>query len=82
MLNKLKQNRNKIDEALTIAQTKDRIHLRNTEYTYARSLEQSGQLAEAIVHYEKANTHRYDVPRMLIDQQEQLEAYMSKTNDP
>lgn len=71
-----------MDEALTIAQTKDRIHLRNTEYAVAKNLEESGKIMEAIDHYEKANTHRYDVPRMLMDQPEQLEAYMSKTNDP
>ncbi|KAI4456192.1 hypothetical protein MML48_8g00010237 [Holotrichia oblita] len=82
LLNKLYQSRNKMDEALTIAETKDRIHLRNTEYHYARQLEQDSNYKEAIIHYEKANTHRYDVPRMLLEQPDQLQLYMSKTNDP
>lgn len=71
-----------MDEALNIAETKDRIHLRNTEYLYAKQLEQDGNYKEAIVHFEKANTHRYEVPRMLLEQMDQLQLYMSKTNDP
>ncbi|GJQ73670.1 putative intraflagellar transport protein 140 [Trypoxylus dichotomus] len=42
LLNKLYQSRNKMDEALSIAETKDRIHLKNTEYHYAQQLEQDG----------------------------------------
>lgn len=71
-----------MDKAIAIAETKDRIHLRNTEYHYARQLEQDSNYKEAIIHYEKANTYRYDVPRMLLDQPDQLQLYMSKTNDP
>lgn len=70
-----------MDEALYIAETKDRIHLKNTEYNYAMQLEQDGNYKEAIVHFEKANTHRYDVPRMLLEQTDQLHLYMSKTTD-
>lgn len=71
-----------MDVASNIAENKDRIHLRNTEHAWARSLEQTGNYKEAISHYENANTHRYDVPRMLTDRPQQLQAYMSKTKDP
>lgn len=71
-----------MDKALTTAADKDRIHLKNTEYNYARALEKDGRYKEAISHYEAANTHRFDVPRMLINHPERLESYMNKTNDP
>jgi len=31
--------------------------------------------------YEKAGTHRYDIPRMLSDHPQHLQLYMSKTKD-
>lgn len=71
-----------MEDALAVASDKDRIHLKNTEYNYARTLEKDGRLKEAIGHFENANTHRFDVPRMLINQPERLESYMNKTNDP
>lgn len=81
LLNKLYQSRNKMESAITVAETKDRIHLRSTEYAWAKSLEEAGDLTEAIDRYENANTHRYNVPRMLIDSPKDLEAYISKSND-
>lgn len=81
LLNKLLQNCNKMEEAVKIAETKDRIHLKNTYYVWAKKLEQNGDFREAAKKYEKANTHRYDVPRMLINQPELLEGYMTKTSD-
>lgn len=68
--------------AVNIAETKDRIHLRSTEYNWGKSLEESGEVTEAIIKYENANTHRYNVPRMLIDNPKELEAYVTKSNDP
>lgn len=82
LLNKLLQNRNKFEEAEKLAESKDRIHLKNTLHEWGHSLELDGEYKEAAAKYEKANTHRYDVPRMLISQPELLDAYMSKTNDP
>lgn len=70
-----------MDEAVAVAESKDRIHLKNTYHSWAKKLEQNGDFKEAAKKYEKANTHRYDVPRMLVNQPELLEAYMSKTND-
>ena len=33
------------------------------------------------VSYEKSETHRFEVPRMLVDDPEQLEQYVSKSKD-
>ncbi|KAJ8978265.1 hypothetical protein NQ317_012623 [Molorchus minor] len=79
--NKLLRNRNKMDAAHAVAESKDRINLRNTEHAWARALEDAGDLKEAAVRYERANTHLYDVPRMLSDHPQQLQAYMSKTKN-
>lgn len=81
LLNKLYQCQGKMDAATTIAETKDRIHLRSTEYVWGKTLEESGDLTEAIKKYENANTHRYNVPRMLIDNPKDLETYILKSND-
>lgn len=71
-----------MEEAVRIAESRDRIHVKNTYHAWARKLEQNGDFREAAKKYEKANTHRYDVPRMLINQPELLDAYMNKTGDP
>lgn len=70
-----------MEEAVKIAETKDRIHLKNTYHAWAKRLEQNGDFREAAKMYEKANTHRYDVPRMFGSQPEALESYMTKTTD-
>ncbi|KAF5285788.1 hypothetical protein FQA39_LY04249 [Lamprigera yunnana] len=82
LLNKFYQNLNKMDEAVSIAQTKDRIHLKNTQYVWAKRLEENGDFREAARKYENANTHVQEIPRMLIDHLEQLEAYTSNTTEP
>ncbi|XP_063916884.1 intraflagellar transport protein 140 homolog [Zophobas morio] len=82
LLNKLLRSRNKMDAAHAIAESQDRIHLKNTEHAWAKSLEQSGDLKEAAIRYERANTHKFDIPRMLLDQPQQLESFMAKTKDP
>ncbi|CAG9817936.1 unnamed protein product [Phaedon cochleariae] len=79
--NKLLRSRNKMDAAHAVAESKDRINLRNTDHAWAISLEQQGDFKEAAARYEKANTHLYDIPRMLSDHPLQLQAYMSKTKD-
>lgn len=71
-----------MDAAHAVALSKDRIHLKNTEHAWAKILEQEGDFKEAAVRYERANTHKFDIPRMLLEQPQQLEAYMTKTKDP
>lgn len=70
-----------MDAAHAVAESKDRINLRNTEYSWAKLLEQSEDFKEAAARYERANTYLYDVPRMLSDHPQQLQAYMTKTKD-
>ncbi|VEN35720.1 unnamed protein product [Callosobruchus maculatus] len=79
--NKLLRSRNQMDAAHAVAESKDRINLKNTDHAWARSLEETGDFKEAAARYERANTHLYDVPRMLSDHPQQLQAYMSKTRD-
>ncbi|XP_050298165.1 intraflagellar transport protein 140 homolog isoform X2 [Anthonomus grandis grandis] len=81
LVNQLLRARNKMAAALTLAETKDRINLKNTEYAWAKLLEKGEDFKEAALRFEKAGTHRYDVPRMLSDHPQQLQAYMSKTKD-
>lgn len=71
-----------MEEAVKIAESKDRVHLKNTYHAWAKKLEENGDFRDAAKMYEKANTHRYDVPRMFFSQSEVLEAYMANTNDP
>ena len=52
-------------EALLVAAKHDRVHLKALHHQYARHLEQLGDVQAAIAHYESANTHRSEVPRML-----------------
>ncbi|XP_066140255.1 intraflagellar transport protein 140 homolog isoform X1 [Euwallacea fornicatus] len=81
LLNKVLRCRKKMQEAHNLAETKNRINLKNTEHAWARQLERDGEFKEAAVRYEKAGTHQYDIPRMLSDHPQQLRLYMTKTKD-
>jgi intraflagellar transport protein 140 len=52
--------------ALALAEKHDRIHLKSVCYQYACALEQTGDIKNAIKFYERAGTHRTDVPRMML----------------
>lgn len=67
LLNELRQAQGDWDSAISLAEAHDRIHLRTTHYVRARGLEAEGMTDTAIEHYQKAGTHRTDVPRMLFD---------------
>lgn len=84
LLNELRQAQGDWDGAITLAEEKDRIHLRSTHYTYARILEAQGKTDAAIEHYEKAGTHRVDVPRMLFDlgRTSKLREYVDSRREP
>lgn len=76
------QNASRWDEALRIAESKDRIHLKNTYNAYGRYLEEKGEIQEAIKMYELANTHRKHIPRLLLNNPVTLEKYIQKSKDP
>ena len=66
-MNQLYQASGFWDRALDVAETKDRIHLKTTHHHYAMHLEAIGDINGAVKHFELADTHRTEVPRMLFD---------------
>eukprot|EP00501_MAST-03F_sp_TOSAG23-6_P000179 GSMAST32.ASY1.ANO1.182.1 assembled CDS len=84
LLNELYQASGQWKEALTISEKQDRIHLKSTHYMYAKHLEKIGDSTGAMEHYEAANSHRYEVPRMLFDAErlDDLQSYIKRSRDP
>jgi intraflagellar transport protein 140 len=70
-------------DALRICAKHCRIHLKTTHYQYARHLEHLGDTVQAIKNYEKSETHKHEVPRMLFDSQHiaDLEQYIKASED-
>ncbi|XP_046855391.1 intraflagellar transport protein 140 homolog isoform X2 [Xenia sp. Carnegie-2017] len=81
ILNQFYQARNEWSKAIEVAELHDRVHLRTTYYNYAKFLETSGNIQGAITNYEKSDTFRFEVPRMLMASPDQLEKYIMKTSD-
>ena len=81
LLNQFYQASNQWDKAVGCAENHDRIHLRTTYYNYGKHLESTGQETMAIQHYERSDTNRYEVPRMLFEDQYKLEQYINKLKD-
>uniref|UniRef100_A0A1A7WHH5 Intraflagellar transport 140 homolog n=1 Tax=Iconisemion striatum TaxID=60296 RepID=A0A1A7WHH5_9TELE len=81
LLNTFYQASGQWQQALETAETHDRIHLRTTYYSYARYLESMGDKTLALAYYEKSDTHRVEVPRMLQDDPSSLEIYVTKMKD-
>uniref|UniRef100_A0A672G7J5 Intraflagellar transport 140 homolog (Chlamydomonas) n=1 Tax=Salarias fasciatus TaxID=181472 RepID=A0A672G7J5_SALFA len=78
LLNSFYQAYGRWQEALETAESRDRTHLRTTYYNYAKYLESMGDKSLA---YEKSDTHRVEVPRMLQDDTTSLEIYVNKMKD-
>uniref|UniRef100_A0A8C5UFZ0 Intraflagellar transport 140 n=1 Tax=Malurus cyaneus samueli TaxID=2593467 RepID=A0A8C5UFZ0_9PASS len=81
LLNKLYQASNQWQKAIETAEAHDRVHLRTTYYNYAKHLEATGQQSLALTQYEKSDTHRFEVPRMLSEDLQALENYVNKMKD-
>ncbi|KAM4624504.1 intraflagellar transport protein 140 homolog [Polymixia lowei] len=81
LLNKFYQACGRWQQAVEIAESHDRIHLRSTYYSYAKYLETMGDKNLALAYYEKSDTHRFEVPRMLQDDSSSLENYVNKKKD-
>uniref|UniRef100_A0A8C9FLA1 Intraflagellar transport 140 n=1 Tax=Pavo cristatus TaxID=9049 RepID=A0A8C9FLA1_PAVCR len=81
LLNKFYQATNQWQKAIETAEAHDRVHLRTTYYNYAKHLEAVGDHALALSHYEKSDTHRFEVPRMLSEDLQALENYVNKMKD-
>ncbi|XP_075533843.1 intraflagellar transport protein rempA isoform X2 [Dermacentor variabilis] len=70
------------ERAVDVARQHDRIRLRATYHNYGKHLEASGDVEKAVVAYEKADTHLFDVPRMLFDDPQALEQYVRASGSP
>ncbi|XP_076998370.1 intraflagellar transport protein 140 homolog [Tamandua tetradactyla] len=81
LLNKLYQASDQWQKAVEVAERHDRVHLRTTYYSYARHLEAAGDCGLALSYYEKSDTHRFEVPRMLAEDLQSLELYVNKMRD-
>ncbi|XP_072916135.1 intraflagellar transport protein 140 homolog [Hemitrygon akajei] len=81
LLTKFYQASGQWQKAIENAEAFDRVHLRTTYYNYAKHLEAMGDQHLALIHYEKSDTHRFEVPRMLLEDLQALEIYVNKTKD-
>ncbi|XP_017895951.1 PREDICTED: intraflagellar transport protein 140 homolog isoform X1 [Capra hircus] len=81
LLNRLLQASGQWQRAIEVAERHDRVHLRTTYYNYARHLEASGDCSLALGYYEKSDTHRFEVPRMLVEDLQALGLYVNKMKD-
>ncbi|XP_063474472.1 intraflagellar transport protein 140 homolog isoform X3 [Symphalangus syndactylus] len=81
LLNKFYQAAGRWQEALQVAEHHDRVHLRSTYHRYAGHLEASADCSQALSYYEKSDTHRFEVPRMLSEDLPSLELYVNKMKD-
>ncbi|KAM5198317.1 intraflagellar transport protein 140 homolog isoform 1-T4 [Hipposideros larvatus] len=81
LLNKLYQASSQWQKAIEVAELQNRVHLRTTYYNYAKHLETSSDCSLALSYYEKSDTHRFEVPRMLSEDLQSLELYINKTKD-
>lgn len=66
---------------MEVAELHDRVHLRTTYYNYAKHLEASADCGLALSYYEKSDTHRFEVPRMLSEDLQSLELYINRMKD-
>ncbi|XP_033092150.1 intraflagellar transport protein 140 homolog isoform X5 [Trachypithecus francoisi] len=81
LLNKFYQAAGQWQKALKVAERHDRVHLRSTYHHYAGHLEASADCSRALSYYEKSDTHRFEVPRMLSEDLPSLELYVNKMKD-
>lgn len=81
LLNRFYRARNQINASIDVAETKDRIHLRNTYYNVGRSLENKGDVAGAAAMYCKSENHGYAIPKMLLNDPITLENYIIKNKN-
>uniref|UniRef100_A0A8C5R4T8 Intraflagellar transport 140 n=1 Tax=Leptobrachium leishanense TaxID=445787 RepID=A0A8C5R4T8_9ANUR len=81
LLNSFYQAWGKWQKAIETAESHDRVHLRTTYYNYAKHLEVTGDRDGSLSYYERSDTHRFEIPRMLQDVPQELESYINKKKD-
>ncbi|CAH8871773.1 unnamed protein product [Trichobilharzia szidati] len=78
---RLHQSLGNWNKAITTAEQHHRMSLRGIHYSYAKELESTGQIKQAIEHYIKSETYRFEVPRMLKSNPELLESFVTSQTD-
>lgn len=81
ILNRILQASGNWERALEIGESKDRINLKNTYYSFGKYLDEVGDLAGSLAAYEKSAAYSFEIPRMLINQQGELERYIKTCDD-
>ncbi|EDW77675.1 uncharacterized protein Dwil_GK24432 [Drosophila willistoni] len=84
LLNKLLQSTGRLDEALKLAETEDRIHLKHTYYQKAKSLSESGDVQGALSMYEKTQNPVQNITQLLLLENHPMamKRYISGISDP
>ena len=84
LLNKLYQAMGRWEEAIAVASTEDRIHLKTTHYNHAKHLESIGDVNGAILAFEASGNRAAQVPRLLFERNmlDELEHYVGSAADP
>lgn len=67
LLNKHLIRSGRIDEAITIAETKDRINLKNIYYHKAQECRNNGDIPKALEYYEKTQDPVQNITEMLLE---------------
>ncbi|XP_014295650.1 intraflagellar transport protein 140 homolog [Microplitis demolitor] len=68
-------------EAITLAENENKISEKLSYYNYAKILEQQGNVEKAIKMYTKANSDKFQVPKILLSQPKELHSYFAASND-
>ncbi|KAM7350819.1 intraflagellar transport protein rempA [Cochliomyia hominivorax] len=82
LLNKHLRAMGKMDEAIKLAETHDRINLKNTYYQKATELRENGDISGALQYYEKTQNPVQNITQMLLENPASMKRYMQNTNDP
>ncbi|XP_030384608.1 intraflagellar transport protein 140 homolog [Scaptodrosophila lebanonensis] len=82
LLNKLLQANGQLDEAIKLAETEDRIHLKNTYYQKAQALKESGDIKGALEYFEKTQNPVQNITQLLLENPQAMKRYIQTTTDP
>ncbi|EDW03430.1 intraflagellar transport protein 140 homolog [Drosophila grimshawi] len=82
LLNKLLQATGQLDEALQVAESEDRIHLKHTYYQKAQALRDRGDIQGALEFYEKTQNPVQNITQLLLENPMAMKRYIQTTTDP
>ncbi|KNC28438.1 hypothetical protein FF38_06009 [Lucilia cuprina] len=82
LLNKHLRSLGQVDEAIKLAETHDRINLKNTYFQKATELRKNGDISGALQYYEKTQNPVQNITQMLLENPASMKRYMQNTTDP